>query len=107
VRLYGALRCAQLTGNLLIELAANHERKNLAFAGREPGHAGTQRIELVILRTLLRVARKRTFDCGDQLLAGDRLGEKILRACLDCPHAGRNVPMAGHEHDRKAISDLR
>src|SRR6516162_5708862 len=37
MRLYGALRGAEIEGNLLVEPAANHKLENLTFARRETG----------------------------------------------------------------------
>ena len=62
VPLDGALRGAQLIGNLLVQPATNHQVKDLALCWSERVHARAQIIELLALRTVRAIACDGTLD---------------------------------------------
>jgi len=97
----GPYRRPQLGCDLFIYLASNDKIENLSFTRGQQPHEATQTIQLAALIPPGLMKSNRPFDCPKQLFGGDRFGQKVLGAGLDCLHGGLSISMTGQKNDRQ------
>src|SRR5262249_27338376 len=77
---------AELCGSLLVQESTDDQRKNLPFAGREPGEALRQRAELSALPACFLIQSDSSVDRSEQLRFTEGFGQEIDGAVLHRAH---------------------
>jgi hypothetical protein len=102
----GSYRCPQLVCDLLVDLASNDKVENLSFPRGQKPYQASETIQLAKLTSPGLLKSERAFDGADELIGGDRLGQDVLGAGLDCLHRGRNIGVAGQKDDRQGRAEI-
>jgi hypothetical protein len=90
----------KLKSNLLVQLAADHQGKDLALPRSQTRDKRSKGIKLALALLYRRMTNKRAFNRFQQCLSGYRLGEKVFSTRLDSAHAGGNIPVACQKNNR-------
>src|SRR5256885_511900 len=101
MRLDGSLRGTQFERNRLVELAANHQGKDLMLPRREGSHQRAHGGEPIMLFTLLLIARQGPLDGFEQDFLGYWFCQEVFSTGLDGTHARWNIPVPRQEDDRQ------
>src|SRR5258708_4115170 len=105
VRFYCSFGGAYQVRNLLVQLAAHHQREYFGLTGGERRDKRPEVIKPVLAPLRRRMAGKRALDSLQQWSPRHRLGQEVFCTGLDGAYTHGNVPMTCPEDDRPVAGE--
>src|ERR1700722_10979303 len=100
VLLNGDFADAELTADLLVQQAENHQRHDFPFAMAEGLVASTERLQVRLLFDAYTAAFQRDFDCAQEHGGHKGFGQKLDSSCFHCLNCHRYIAATGDEDNR-------